>query len=144
MTISDRAHLDTFLTAIDASPTALERPVCWGWTGDWQITGKHGHVLPDGAGFLLYVSTDESPRRWTNVKRRLGFCRVTQDGDDEGCLHLDRLPIAIEAEAIREAIGIRRRRHLSADELNRRAVILERARSLYKSPSKATSIRLSA
>jgi hypothetical protein len=55
----DRAHLDTFLTAIDASPTALERPVCRGWVGDYQITGKHGHVLADGAGFLLYVGTNE-------------------------------------------------------------------------------------
>jgi hypothetical protein len=56
------------LTALDASPIALGRPNCRGWVGDYQITGKHGHVLADGAGFLLYVSTNESVRRWTNVK----------------------------------------------------------------------------
>jgi hypothetical protein len=55
--MSDRAHLDTFLTAVAASPTALERPVCRGWAGDYQITGKHGHDLADSAGFLLYVGT---------------------------------------------------------------------------------------
>ena len=43
----------------------------------------------------------------------LAFCRVTQDGDDEGCLHLDRLPTAAEAELIREAVGIRKRLHHS-------------------------------
>jgi hypothetical protein len=29
---------------------------------------KLGHVLADGAGFLLYVGTNESVRRWTNAK----------------------------------------------------------------------------
>jgi hypothetical protein len=47
------------------------------------------------------------------AEQRLNFCRLTQDGDDEGCLHLDRLPTKIEASAIREALGIRKRRHLS-------------------------------
>ena len=46
-------------------------------------------------GFLLCViakdERDQSPR-WTNVKRRLAFCRLTQDGDDEGCPHFGRLP----------------------------------------------------
>jgi hypothetical protein len=102
--MSDRAHLDTFLTAIDASAIALERPACRGWIGDYQITGKHGHVLADGAGFLLYATTPQrdrrdpdgrvrtygSSRRWNNVKRQLIFARLIQDGDDEGVLRLDR------------------------------------------------------
>jgi hypothetical protein len=36
------------------------------------------------------------------VKKRLAFCRLTQDGDDEGCFHLDRLPTKNEAETIRD------------------------------------------
>jgi hypothetical protein len=97
-------HLGTMVTALDTSPTCFERPICRGFTGDWQITGKLGHVLADGDGYLLYVSTEESVRRWTNVKERLiSFCRLTQDGDDEGCLHLDRLPTPAEAAIIREA-----------------------------------------
>jgi hypothetical protein len=118
--MSDRAHLDTFLTAIDASPIALGRPNCRGWVGDYQITGKLGHVLADGAGFLLYVSTDESIRRWTNVKRQLSFCRLKQDGDDEGCLHLDRLPTEAEAAAIRNCLRIKRKRHLSPEDAESR------------------------
>jgi hypothetical protein len=84
----------------------------------WIIAGRSGHVFPDGAGFLLCVATQESPRRWTNVKDRLaGLCRVTQDGDDEGCLHLDRLPTPDEADRIRGALGIKRRRHLTPEAL---------------------------
>jgi hypothetical protein len=78
MNVTNRAHLDTFLTAIDASPTALERPVCRGWVGDYQITGKHGHVLADHPGYLLYVTG--TVQRWKKAKRILPGT-VTQDGD---------------------------------------------------------------
>jgi hypothetical protein len=121
---SEREHLTTLLTALDAAPGALRRPVCRGWIGDWQITGKHGHVLADGAGFLLYAQA--TPRRWTNIKHHLAFAHLTQDGDDEGCLHLDRLPTRDEAEAIRECLGIRRRRNLSDDARARLAEAMSR------------------
>jgi hypothetical protein len=58
---------------------------------------------------------DQSPRRWMNVKQRLAFCRIMQDGDDEGCLHLYRLPTPAEVVQIREALGIRKRRALTED-----------------------------
>jgi hypothetical protein len=41
------------------------------------------------------------------------FCRLTQDGDSEGCLHLARLPSSAEAELIRSALGIRKRRRVN-------------------------------
>jgi hypothetical protein len=75
----ERAHLETLLTALDATPRALRRDAC----SDWTIRGKHGQIVADGKGWLIVVATDESTRRWTNVKRRLSFCRITQDGDDE-------------------------------------------------------------
>jgi len=55
--------------------------------------------------------TGESVRRWKNVKKRLAFRRISQDGDDEGCLHLDRLPTAHEADLIRGANVICHRKH---------------------------------
>jgi hypothetical protein len=119
--LADKQHLEAMLTALDASPRALERPMCRGWIGDWQISGSDGHIMTDGREFVFYIST-ESPRRWTGIKKRLGFCRLTQDGDDEGCLYLERLPKADEAVLIREAIGIRKRRHLTPEAL----VALER------------------
>ena len=58
---------------------------------------------------------------------------MTQDGDWEGCLHLDRLPTADEAVVIREVLGIRKRRHMTAEALSK----LERTRGLIKSPNLA-------
>jgi hypothetical protein len=68
------------------------------------IRGKHGilAVRPDCS------RDDESSRRWNNVKKRLSFCRITQDGNDEGCLPLDRLPIRAEADVIRDAVHVLR------------------------------------
>jgi hypothetical protein len=129
--LTDKQHLEAMLTALDASPRALER------IGDWQIVGNNGHIMTDGRGFVFYVSTSESPRRWTGIKKRLGFCRLTQDGDDEGCLYLERLPKADEAVLIREAIGIRKRRHLTPEAL----VALERARAAIKTPFRGDSVR---
>jgi hypothetical protein len=126
----DRERLVALLDALDASETTLQRDLVRseGRTGDWGIRGKYGHVYPDGAGYLLYVHTDESPRRWFNVKARLtGFCKLTQDGDDEGCLHLERLPNEAEAAAIREAVGIRKRR-----------IVTDAARSHLRAIGKAT------
>ena len=143
--MNDRDHLDRFLSAIDASPTALERPVCRGWIGDYQITGKRGHVLAAQPGYLLYANTPEgdephpdhpdrklcygSGRKWTNIKAQLAFARLTQDGDDEGCFYLDRLPTQAEAGPIRDALGVRKRRHLSPEEATAAALNLRRAKS---------------
>jgi hypothetical protein len=101
--MTDARHLDTFLTAIDASPAALRRPACRGWIGDYQIIGKHGHVLADHPGYLLYVTG--TVQRWKKAKRLLPSI-VTQDGDDEGLLRLGRLPLSNEADAIRDLIGM--------------------------------------
>ena len=153
--VSDRSRLLTFLTALGASPKALHRPVCRGWVGDWQISGKHGHILTDGTGYYLYATTPEidrtdpdgkrrcygSTRRWGNIRVQLGtFMVLTQEGgDDEGIYRLDRLPTEIEAGVIRECLGIRKRRHLSAEEMARSRSTLAIARGLAKSPLRANS-----
>jgi hypothetical protein len=128
--MNDQTRLEALVATIDASSRALQRDLC----GDYMITGKLGHIFADGQGFLLCVSTRESPRRWTMVKRRLAFCHLKQDGDDEGCLHLDRLPRPEDAELIREALGIRKRRRISPEVLAAARGSLECARSLDKTP----------
>jgi hypothetical protein len=126
-----------------------------GRTGDWGIRGKYGHVYPDGTGYLLYVTIEEktgkdgidrdpSPRPWKAAKAKLAFCQVTQDGDWEGCLRLDQLPIAAEAEAIREVLGIRKRRHLSAEEKESRSINLSLARAVTKSAKRPPPVRQAA
>jgi hypothetical protein len=115
----NREKLQILLAALDASPVTFRRDLHRGegHKGDYGIQGKWGHIYINGAGFLLCVTAkderDQSPRRWTSIKRRLEFCRITQDGDDEGCLHLDRLPTFAQASLIRQALGIRKRRTLT-------------------------------
>ena len=130
----ERAHLETLLTALGATGRALRRDSC----GDWAIEGKRGHIYADGSGFLLFVSPGFK-RGWSNTKRKLDFCRVTQDGDDEGCLHLDHLPTPKEAELIRHALRIKRKRHYTPDQL---ASITDRlSENATGGPSKAAHIR---
>jgi hypothetical protein len=133
---NNRERLLIFLAALDASPVALRRDLHRdeGHKGDYSIQGKCGHIYIDGKGFLLCVTAkderDKSPRRWTSIKRRLEFCRITQDGDDEGCLHLDQLPTPVQAGLIRQALGIRKRRTLTEDSRAQ----LDAARSLLIRP----------
>ena len=105
--------LKTLLTALDATPRALRRDSC----GAWAIKGKRGYIYADGSGFLIVVGTGNSIRLWANTKGKLAFCRVTQDGDDEGCLHLDHLPTPKAADLIRDALKIKRKRHYTPDQL---------------------------
>jgi len=94
-------------------------------------------------GYLLCVSNDEclsekernaSPRRWSNVKARLAFCHVSQDGDDEGCLQLDRPPAPHQVEAMGEALGIGKRRHLTPEAQAKASSALERFGSAIIGP----------
>jgi hypothetical protein len=102
------------LIALDASPLSV-RGDFWrgmGRRGDHAIHGKRGHIYPDGDGYLLCVGC-QSARLWSAAKRKLLFCRLRIDGDDEGTLHLDHLPSPEEAKAIRQVMAIRKRRKSS-------------------------------
>jgi hypothetical protein len=117
--------------ALDSRPGALRRDEC----GDWAIFGRRGHIyavpligpeevargVPITVGYQLVVGTDiehesgNCVRRWSTYKR-LSFCQVTQDGDEEGCLILDRLPTKAEGAIIRDVVGIPKARHLSEEQ----------------------------
>src|SRR5690242_6410491 len=124
-----------FLEALDTSSVVLRRDI---WRDEYAIRGRRGHIYPDGTGYLLYVTMEErgdeqpSAKRWNLAKQRLSFCRVTQDGDREGCLHLDRLPSPDEAAAIRDLLRIRRRRQLSETDRQEVAQRLRRAREVLQ------------
>jgi hypothetical protein len=104
---ADRDMQRSLLVALDASKRSLRRDEC----GAWSIMGRHGHVYTWGpsGGWLIHCAPS-SPRKWTNVKKRLSFCQLTQDGNDEGCFRLFDLPPPEQAVLIRKAIGLKRRK----------------------------------
>jgi hypothetical protein len=131
---ADLERLRTLADALNASVTAIRRDQYSDQgsdDGDYGLFGKTGHIYVDGSGFWLYAQCADAPRRWTNIKRALGvFCRLVNDGDDEGAFRLERAPTSSEAEAIRDALGIRKRRNLSEAGLAQ----LEAARTLLNRP----------
>jgi hypothetical protein len=113
---ADRAQLAKFLDAIDATPNALRLDDC----ECWVIKGRFGYVSTwgDGKGFLLAIVGGGKAKQWAYDKRRLSFCDLTQDGHDEGCFYLRRLPIIkTEGEAIRVALGIHQRKRYTKEQL---------------------------
>jgi hypothetical protein len=106
----DRAQLHPLVTALHASGLAMRRDVY----GSWCIVGRYGHVYTwgDGESFALYVASGSKPK-WFKDRKRLSFCELTQNGEDEGCLRLKSLPTPQEAAAIRFVLGINKRRSYS-------------------------------
>lgn len=58
-------------------------------------------------------------RGWNSAKGALSFAALTNDGDDEGALFLDRLPNADEAELLRHYLAIPKKRELDEATLAR-------------------------
>ena len=120
---ADRAQQKALIAALNASDRALRRDEC----GAWRIAGERGsvHTWADGETWVLYVAC-RSAMHWTHTKRRLAFCQVTQDGDEEGCLRLHRLSTPGEAAVIRDVLGVRKRVELGPEELERRRALMKR------------------
>ena len=117
----DKALLAELLAALNGWPSALRRDDA----GLWVLRGRPGCSVSTwggGKSWQLVVMPVEiiSVRQWTAHKKRLSFCELTQDDDQEGCFRLHRLPTPAEAEVIRDIIGIRKRIDLSPEELARR------------------------
>jgi hypothetical protein len=123
-----REALATFVEALGGAANALRRDEC----GDPCLLGRRGHVLAVPGGFQLYCIC-ESKQAWTWAKKKLAFASVTQDGDEEGCLFMDRLPTENEAAAIRDYVGIAKRPEISAEERERRRSFGERLRKNFPS-----------
>jgi len=137
---AQRQALLKLMPALGCSDSALRRDDC----GDPRIEGKQGHVYavpgsteePKRPGFMICVLAETSDGRtferwtsqgWTYAKRALAFAKLTNDGDDEGSLFLDRMPSKAEAEVIRRYCGIRKRIDLSDESLTQ---LRERGRRL--------------
>jgi hypothetical protein len=105
--------------ALGGRDNALRRDEC----GDWAIFGKRGHIYAAPDGFQIVVQCD-SAREWSYARKALkSFAALTNDGDEEGVVFLDRLPTVEEASTIRQYVGVAKKRVLS-DEARERLTSL--------------------
>jgi hypothetical protein len=116
-----RPALLELVKALGCRDNALRRDEC----GDWRVNGKQGHIYavpgslnrPKTPGFQIYIER-ESVREWSYAKKVLKpFADLTNDGDDDGMLFLDRLPTVNEAEVIRQYVGIAKKRAMTEETL---------------------------
>ena len=130
----DRELQERLLAALDAAPGQLLRDAC----GLWIIAGRRGSIQTwgDGTSWVLYVQC-RSRQHWTFTRRRLAFITVTQDGDEEGCLRLVRLPTPQEAVVIREVMGLRKRVAYALDALEHKRASIAKA-GLARGPARAS------
>jgi hypothetical protein len=93
-----RPALLEFAKALGSRDNALRRDEC----ADWRIEGRRGHIYavpgsldrPHTLGFQIFVM-GWTAKGWNLAKAAFkSFADLTNDGDDEGALFLDRLPTA--------------------------------------------------
>lgn len=71
----------------------------------WVILGKEACIDTDGEYWYIHLST--SPRKWNNYKKALEWMELMIDGDEEGCLRLQRMPTETESRSIRKLLQLR-------------------------------------
>lgn len=79
--------------------------------GDPNIYGKKGKLFVGKPFWFIYIFDGN----WNVSKRKLRFMILSQDGDQEGILKLDRLPTIKESAIIREIGGFKQKRELSPE-----------------------------
>jgi hypothetical protein len=121
-----------FASALGSRDKALHRDEC----GDPRINGRRGHIYAAPEGFMLAVM-GWSANGWNKAKRALAFASLSQDGDDEGILILDRLPTKTEAETIRHYLGVAKRKEIGPEQIK---TLQERARKWSKNRHSAPTV----
>jgi hypothetical protein len=128
---ADRVQQQSLLTALRGWKRGLRRDEC----NARCIIGTKGHILTrgDGKSWVIYIGTG-----WRSAKRRMAnFTSVSQNGDTEGCMRLDRNPNLEEAAMIRDVIALRKRPVYSEETLAAKRTSALRARSILHPDSKA-------
>lgn len=103
--IEDKRRIDLLADTLQISRRHVRKDTC----DQWTIIGHSAHLQTVNEDcYLLYVET-YSTRKWGAIKRKaetFGW-KVSQDGDDEGCIILD-LPNAIQAKFLRSVLGLKK------------------------------------
>lgn len=114
---------------LEISLVHLRRDEC----GDWSLLGRFGRVYSTASGFLIIISgwaENDAPwltaRGWNNCKKDMEFMTLKNDGDEDGAFMFDRLPTASEASLIRKYVGLRKKKNVSEEMLERLKTMREK------------------
>jgi hypothetical protein len=131
----DRQQQLALLSALGTWDRALRRDEC----GAWRINGEHGHIYTwgDGQTWVMWIG---GSHRWSVAKKDLPFCKVTQNGDGEGCLRLFDLPTPEQVKVLRRILGLRKKREMSPEELERLRAASKPHQFVKKQPSKGSPV----
>lgn len=85
------------------------------WTidncGDYNLLGTKGKIFIDDNFWYVYVEIQAGTRE------DLSFMKISQDGDYELIVKLDRLPTKKEAKIVRNKVGLKKKRTLSPEQV---------------------------
>ena len=107
--LKDKSNLNQLLILLNASKACLKLDEC----RCYCLSGSRGKIYSYSIN-KLFKETDfilvygSSPEKWTYLKKRLKGYKVTQDGDNEGCIKFNYL--SSDLEFIRKTLGIRKSR----------------------------------
>lgn len=80
---------------------------------DFNLFGKFGKVFYDNNNWYVYISN----RKLALVKRKINFMQISQEGDFELIYKAQELPNSRQATIIRQILGLKAKRVLSAEHL---------------------------
>lgn len=81
--------------------------------GDYNLLGTEGKIFVGNTFWYVYVE------KGVDLKKRLDFMILSQDGGTEAIFKLDRLPTKEEAKIIRNIIGLKKKRTISPEHLQK-------------------------
>src|SRR5882672_149931 len=101
-TVKDKVFLEALLKCLSISKKRIVKDEC----NDYVVYGKQGKIYAVAPYWYVYYDA-VTPRVWNNVKRRLSWMEVQNDGDWEGIFKADFPPSDKQAEVIRKLLKIR-------------------------------------
>lgn len=114
----DKIYLKAVLGCLKISQERIRKDEC----GDYIVQGRNGKIYTVGPYWYIYYDA-QTPKKWTNVKKKLTWMHLQNDGDWEGIFRADYPPSPEQAEVVRKLLVIRKSTELTDEQ---RAVVKNR------------------
>lgn len=107
----DKTYLKALLNCLKISKSKIKLDECH----DYVVEGTGGKIYTVGAYWYIYFDA-KTPRKWVEVKKKLSWMEVQNDGDWEGIFRADFPPNDEQAAIVRKILKIRISKQLTEAE----------------------------